>query len=346
MSRPSTAFETARHVVSAANAPGTYRVAGETELLRLSLEEQTVPPHLLDESLERAIASWVIARGGRRLNLNERQRSLAPADLDRDPVVPVRRLISIAPSNAEIVGALGAAPLLVGVESSSDYPPEVLGLPRLGPDLAVDMAALAALQPDLVLASLSVPGMERNIAGLDRLGLPLLVLAPQTLDDICGDVLRVGRALRMEAQARQVADAMRATLARLDAQRRGQPPVPVYLEWWPKPMFTPGDRCWSNEMIALAGGVNVFRDRVGQSVEVQPADVAAADPQVIFLSWCGVPTDKLNPRRVATRDGLQNVAAVRAGRVVPIDESLLGRPGPRVIEGIARMAEVIRQARG
>ena len=345
MSRPSTAFETARHIVSAGAAPGTYRVAGDDGLLRLSLEEQAVPPHLLDEPLERAVAAWVIARGGRRLNLNGQRRPLAPADLDRSPAGPVRRLVSIAPSNAEILGALGAVPLLVGVDSGSDYPPQVLSLPRLGQELAVDMSALAALQPQLVLASLSVPGMERNIAGLDRLGLPLMVLAPLTLDDICNDVLRVGRALQLDARAAQVVDGMRETLARLERERRGQAPLPVYLEWWPKPMFTPGDRCWSNEMLALACGVNVFRDRVGQSVQVQPSDVAAADPQVIFLSWCGVPTDKLDPQRVYSREGLQNVAAVRGGHVVPIDESLLGRPGPRVIEGIARLAQAIRQAR-
>ncbi len=98
-------------------------------------------------------------------------------------------------------------------------------------------------------------------------------------------------------------------------------------------------------MIALAGGENIFRSRPGQSVEVQPADVALADPAVIFVSWCGVPTDKLNPERVMTREGLQRVAAVRNRRVVPLDESLLGRPGPRVIDGIRFMAEAIRQAR-
>ena len=107
-------------------------------------------------------------------------------------------------------------------------------------------------------------------------------------------------------------------------------------------MFSPGGRCWSTELIELAGGVNVFRHLPAQSAEVSAADVVAADPEVIFLSWCGVPPAKLNPERVLTRTELAEVSAIRNRRVYPIDESLLGRPGPRVVEGIAQMAEKLR----
>jgi iron complex transport system substrate-binding protein len=256
----------------------------------------------------------------------------------------VRRLVSTAPSNAEITGALGATGLLVGCESSSDWPPEVRSLPRLGPDLAVDMEALARLEPDLVLASLTVPGMERNVAALERLGLPYLVLAPQNLGEILGDLLRVGTALGLGERAQALATELRARLAALRAEAAAREPLPVYLEWWPKPMFTPGAACWSNELIALAGGRNVFAALPGQSAEIAPEQVAAADPAVIFVAWCGVPFEKLNVERVLNREGLAGVRAIRERRVYPIDESLLGRPGPRVVEGIAAMARAIRGA--
>jgi iron complex transport system substrate-binding protein len=266
--------------------------------------------------------------------------------LDRPAAGPIRRLISIAPSNAEIAGALGAVDRLVAVESSSDFPPQVKALPRLGPDLNVDMEALASQKPDLVLASLTVPGMERNVAGLERLGVPYLVLAPQSLADIRADILRVGAALDLAERARALlAEMDRRVLALREAQA-GREPLPVYLEWWPKPMFTPGQACWSNELLALAGGRNVFADRAGQSTVVEPGDVAAADPAVIFVAWCGVPLDKLNVRRVLEREGLAGVGAVRRGQVHAVDESLLGRPGPRVVEGIEHMARAIAEARG
>jgi iron complex transport system substrate-binding protein len=341
MSRPDYAFKTRTHTVRQTDEAGVYRAEPGGLELRLTPDAQEVPRDLFSEEMERAVAAWVMARGGRELNLNGVRRPLAPAELDRPAHGAVTRLVSIAPSNAEIVGALGATGLLVGVESSSDFPPQVLTLPRLGPDLHVDLQALAALRPDLVLASLSVPGMERNIAGLERLGVSTLVLAPRTLADIRADILRVGAAIGFADAAHRVVAGMDARLEALRARAAGRAPVPVYLEWWPKPMFTPGRACWSNEMIALAGGVNVFGARSGQSLEVSPQEVAAADPGVIFVAWCGVPFDKLNVERVSRREGLAGVRAVRNGAVHAVDECLLGRPGPRVVEGIDCMARFL-----
>lgn len=339
MAKPDYAFKTGAHTVYAAETPGDYLAEPGGHRLQFSLDRQHIPDALLTPEMERAAMAWVIARGGRELNLNGSRRPLAPTDLDRPPAGAVERLVSIAPSNAEIVGALDAAGLLVGVESSSDFPPQVAALPRLGPDLHVDMAALAALEPQLVLASLTVPGMERNITALEQLGIPYLVLAPRTLADIRREIGRVGTALGREDAAARVVGQMERRLDRLRSENARPEPVRVYLEWWPKPMFSPGKSCWSNELIEAAGGINVFRHLESQSGEVAVADVVAADPQVIFISWCGVPTDKLNAGRVLAREGLENVSAIRAGRVYPVDESLLGRPGPRVVDGIARMAE-------
>lgn len=375
MAKPDYAFKTSTHTFYAAEAssppqdPAAAAASGSdrtipagggrtTEYvsepgghrLRFSLQAQHIPPELCSmhseprsSETERAAMAWLIARGGRELNLNGQRKAIAPADLDRPPSGPVERLVSIAPSNAEIVGALEATGLLVGVESSSDFPPEVNSLPRLGPDLHVDMGALAALEPQLVLASLSVPGMERNITALEQLGVPYLVLAPRNLAEIFQEIHRVGAALGREARAGQVVASMQERIARLRRAQARERPVRVYLEWWPKPMFSPGQACWSNELIEAAGGVNVFRHLEGQSREVSPAEVAAADPEVIFVSWCGVPMHKLNPKRVLEREGLAGVSAIRHGRVHAMDESLLGRPGPRVVEGIAQLAEKLAE---
>ena len=342
MAKPDYAFKTSSHVFYAMeNSTGhAARYVGEPggETLRFSLEEQHIPEALYSGETERAAMAWLMARGGRELNLNGGRRPITPGDLDRPHTCPVRRLVSIAPSNAEIVGALQAAELLVGVESSSDFPPQVSALPRLGPDLHVDMAALAALNPDLVLASLTVPGMERNITALEQLGIPYLVLAPRNLAEIRREIGRVGQALGRETTAEEVVRNMDQRIAQLRQANARERPVRVYLEWWPKPMFSPGRSCWSNELIELAGGVNVFRELAGQSQQVSPEEVAAADPEVIFISWCGVPMEKLNVQRVLDREGLSGVNAIRHGRVYTVDECLLGRPGPRVVDGIAALA--------
>lgn len=93
--------------------------------------------------------------------------------------------------NTEIVCALGCADLLVGVEDHSDYPVEVIrNLPRIGPDLSVDVERVEALHPDLVISSLTVPGHEKIIEALEAAKLPLLVVEPASLEDVYGDIER------------------------------------------------------------------------------------------------------------------------------------------------------------
>lgn len=109
-------------------------------------------------------------------------------------------------------------------------------------------------------------------------------------------------------------------------------------------MFSPGRECYSNELIAIAGGVNVFADRPGASLEVRADEVVAADPEVCFVSWCGVAAAKLDPRNLIDRPGLQGLRAAREGRVYPVDEAFSGRPGPRMLEASRIMAAAIREA--
>jgi iron complex transport system substrate-binding protein len=179
---------------------------------------------------------------------------------------------------------------------------------------------------------------------LEQLGIPYIVLAPQSIAGILSDIQRVGDAIGFAEQAQALVESLNVRLSELRADAESRAPARVYLEWWPKPMFTPGRACWTNELIGLAGGTNVFKGLAGQSAEILPAQVAEADPEVIFVAWCGVPFSKLNVERVLKREGLERVSAVRERRVYPIDESLLGRPGPRVIDGIEAMARALRGA--
>ena len=132
-------------------------------------------------------------------------------------------------------------------------------------------------------------------------------------------------------------------LARLRATRV-EPPVRIYLEWWPRPMFSPGRDGYADELIALAGGINVFGDREGASVRVEPAELLAADPELCFVSWCGVAEAKLDPSMLIERPGLESLPAAVAGRVYPLDEAFSGRPGPRMLEAARRMAAAIQRS--
>ena len=301
-----------------------------------------------DPDLGHAVACWLVARGQRRMELADEARQLlragpiSSADLgDTPPAQPPLRVITLAPSCVEVVHELGAFDRVVACEDSSDFPPGVDRLTRLGPDLGPDLDAVARLAPDLVVSSLSVPGMERVVTGLRARGLPQVVLAPRTLDEIRDDLGRVARHLHAEAAGAQA-------VSRFDARRRAllrarpAEPARVYLEWWPRPMFTPGRDCYSNEVLDLAGAVNAFGDRPGSSLEISADELLAADPDLCVVSWCGVREDRLDPEHLRARAGLDELRAARLGRVRALDEALMGRPGPRILEAAERLAAMVR----
>lgn len=253
------------------------------------------------------------------------------------------RVVSLAPSNTEIVWALGLAHLLVGVDDHSDFPPEVVAtLPRVGPDLQVDVDRVEALRPDLVLASLSVPGMERNVEELRRRGIPHLTLNPTDLEGVLADIRAVGEALGVPDRAEELIRSLRARMEAVARRHAGaDPPLRVYWEWWPRPLIVPGRHSWINEMCRLAGARNVFEDLDAASRPVQPEDVLSRDPDAIVVCWCGSLQRVQDAEKVRSRPGWERVRAVREGRIYAVPEELFGRPGPRLADGVDLLASLL-----
>ncbi|MGH8446773.1 MAG: ABC transporter substrate-binding protein [Solimonas sp.] len=249
------------------------------------------------------------------------------------------RVVSHTCSNTEIVCALGAQQCLVAVDSDSDFPPDVVSrLPQLGRDLQLDVDAVAALAPDLVLTSLTVPGHERIVAALEARGLRCLVCNPQSLDDVFDDIRRIAGALHLPgAGASLVAD--------MQAHMPVQVPAPqaprVLVEWWPKPVIGAARHSWVHDLIDRAGGRNALADCDAQTQTLPPDQAPGVEIDVLAMSWCGVKLDKYRADVVLRREGWQDVAAVRDGRVVAISEEYLGRPGPRLVEGYRQLRAAI-----
>ena len=252
------------------------------------------------------------------------------------------RIVSICPSNTDIVCALGAAHLLVGLDRSSDAP-EVAHLPRVGPDLSVDVPAITALAPDLVLSSSSVPGMERNLDALDAAGLRHLVVDATSIDEVLDSIVRVGRALGLGERAATVVAAMRARLDAVEREATALPRRPrVHLEWWPRPVIVPGRRCWTTDMITIAGGEPAFGDLDVRSTPVDDDAVCARAPDILLTCWCGVPHEKQDPARIARRPGWEAIPGVREGWLRAAEERHFGRPGPRLVEGVEWLYAQVR----
>jgi ABC-type Fe3+-hydroxamate transport system substrate-binding protein len=323
---------------------------GEPRRAVFGLRHQRVDAEAaLDPELGFAARAWLAARGTRSISLHDdtgrvlEQRSFELRELSRPPTDAPATLVTLAPSIAEMVHALGCFDRVIACEDSSDHPPEVQTRERLGPDLGPDLDRVAALQPALALSSLTVPGMERIVTGLHARGVPQLVMAPRRYADVLAELELLGRVLGVSERAAEVVADMERQRAELEAARV-QPPVRTYLEWWPRPMFTPGRDCYSNELLTFAGAINVFEDREGSSVQIEPAELAQASPEVCFVSWCGVAEAKLDPANLVNRPGLEHLAAARAGRVYVLDEAFSGRPGPRMLEASRRIAAAIGRA--
>ena len=251
------------------------------------------------------------------------------------------RIVSLVASNTEIVCAVGAGDRLVGVDDFSDFPPEVAELPTVGRDLDIDVERVAALEPDLVLASLSVPGMERNVERLAARGLPYVAIHSRGLSGVVEDVRRiaalVGVQERGEALARQLTDRIERVAVRT---RDVKSPIAVYWEWWPRPYITAGGPSWMTDLCRLAGGRNVFADLEQESGVVTAEQVRARQPEAIVICWCGA--RKLpDPKLLNRRDGWAWLPAVRRGRVYAVLEPLYGRPGPRLVDGLEELAALL-----
>lgn len=304
-----------------------------------------------DPDLPHAVRAWLCARGARRIALDLREKvhltqldhgSFHPHELGTPSSHVPERIVSLCPSNAEMLHALGCFSRVIACENSSDYPPEVEQLERLGPDLGPDLDRVRALAPDLVASSLTVPGMERVVTGLKARGLSQVVLAPRSLADVLEEVLYLADVLSVPERGRALHAQLTAEIRELEATLPARPRR-VYLEWWPKPMFTPGRDCYSNELIRLAGGANVFADRPGSSVEITPEELCARDPEVCFVSWCGVPFAKLDPQNLVRRPLVADLRAVREGHVYALDEAFSGRPGPRMLEAARLMRRAMER---
>jgi len=253
-----------------------------------------------------------------------------------------QRIVSLTCSNTEILFALGLGAQVVGVDDWSDFPREVKILPKVGPDLKIDMAKVAALEPDLVLASLSVPGMERNLPGLERLGVPFLVLEPRSLVDVFKDIETISAATgASEAGLRLIADLQaRIETVRARAHETIDRPT-LYWEWWPKPLISPGRWSWMVQMSELAAADLLFKDVEATSFVVEESQVFEQDPDLVMLCWCGTLQEKMNVSKVRERQGWERVRAVKQGRIHCFPEDLFGRPGPRLVEGLERLAQVV-----
>jgi iron complex transport system substrate-binding protein len=253
---------------------------------------------------------------------------------------PAQRVVSLGPHLTEMVFAAGAGDALVGVIRWSDFPPAAQALPIVGDAHAIDFERVVQLQPDLVLVWSS--GLnERHKARLRSLGLAVYESEIRRAQGIPDTLRRLGTLLGRGAGAEAAARRFEQQWQALVDGHRGKAPVRVFWQLWHEPLMTVNGEHLISEAMRACGGVNVFAGLPLLTPTVSREAAVAADPQLVAGS--GRAADAA--RDFAAWQRFAQVSAVRRQRFASIDGDLIGRMGPRFVEGAQALCDAIDGAR-
>ncbi len=248
---------------------------------------------------------------------------------------PAKKIISLAPSNTELLFAVGAGTDVIGRDEFSDYPSDVKSLPSVGGSMGkYNLEEIARLQPDLVLAaSLNSP---EQIQSIENLGLKVFLIAnPTDFDGLYANILTTGQLTGHTSQAQQLVASLRKRVKAVEdnvAKATGHPKVFYELDATdPAKPWTSGPGSFIDTLIKIAGGVNVAESLKSDYAQISQEDLIVANPDVILL---GDGAYGVTPAQVAARPGWGNISAVKNNRVLTFDDNLVSRPGPRLVDGL------------
>ena len=253
---------------------------------------------------------------------------------------PAKRIITLAPHAAESLYAAGAGDKLVGTVDYSDYPPAAQKVPRVGGYSRIDLEAVAALKPDLVIAWESGNSMIQ-VDKLKSLGLAVYVFQPNQMEEIAGQLERLGQLAGSEATAHAVAEQFRQRLEKLRAANAGKPKVRVFYQIWKAPLMTVGGPQIISDAIRLCSGENVFGQLKQMAPTVDVEAVLAANPEAIIATGMG----DARPEWLHDWDQWTQITAVKRGNMFHINPDIMQRHTPRILDGAEQLCVHLDVAR-
>ena len=252
-----------------------------------------------------------------------------------------KKIISLAPSNTEILYALNAQDKLAAVTRYCDFPEEAKKKPRIGGWLDINDELVKSYNPDLILTSTFV--QNKITSRYKKSKMNIVALMPTTLKGVFDSIIKIGKLVEKENEAIDLVDSMknkfndiRKKIFLLKEKFFLHPRV--YIEEWHKPPTVSGN--WVPDLVKIAGGRYDLIKSGTHSKEVTTEQIQKYDPEIIIISICGM-ADKAPKEWVTKRNGWGNLSAVMNKKVFVFDDSLLNRPGPRLTIGAEKLAEVV-----
>lgn len=255
---------------------------------------------------------------------------------------PAQRIVSLAPSITENLFAIGAASKVVGVSDYSDYPPQATALPKVSGFNRIDIEAVLALQPDLVV-SWGSGNPRQQVNRLRQLGIAVYVSEPRTLPDIARTLRALGRLTGHGAEAEAAAAQFENRLDAIKSAYAAQSEIRVFYQVWHEPLMTVRDDHIISDVIRLCRGKTLFPDLFAVSASVDKEAVILRDPQVI-ISSSGDGDDTDIPWNRSWAPWV-NLAAVKDDQFYAVPAEFISRHTPRILDGAQRVCDAISTAR-
>jgi cobalamin transport system substrate-binding protein len=256
-------------------------------------------------------------------------------------VRPAERVVSLSPASTETVFALGKGAKLLAGTAFDDYPPEAKPLPDVATfDQGVLVERVLELRPDIVLAAGNNFTPPKDIERLRKLGIPVVVLYAETVDEVLADIRLIGLVIGAPEEAQRMTDVMRARIRAIaDAASAAGTRPRVFYELGDQPeIYGPADDSFIADLVELAGGEPITTGST-TAFSIPLERLVAQDPEVIVL---GDANYGVTPETVRKRSGAwRQMTAVKSGQVRPVDDIIVTRPGPRLADGLAELARAI-----
>lgn len=260
-----------------------------------------------------------------------------PAFLKHQPLLTAKpqRIISMSPSNTEILYALGAGDRVVGVPTYSDFPEEAKSKPSIGGYHAPDIEKIISLSPDIVVANGTI--QTKYIRILEQMNIRVVSVEPKTMPEILAAIDIISEAIGEQERGQTLHAALAEQLNAVQHLTAHSPPKRVFVEVWDAPLMTVGNQSFINDMINQAGGINVAADH---NVDYMPCDIETLynyNPEVYII----ISHNRDDMRSLITKADLADITAVKNKQIFPMVDDLFVRPGPRSFTGLMKLAEIL-----
>jgi iron complex transport system substrate-binding protein len=290
--------------------------------------------------------------------------TLSDNTIQRDPP---RRVVSLSPSNTEILFAVGAGEKVVGVTDYCNYPIELLTriekeeIQQIGGYWNPSIKKIIELKPDIILVSVAKCDVKTNeckencsrrceltqkIANkLESLGFKVLRVSPHSLEDVLGNIIEIGDLTGKSCQALKLVRDLRKRIGEVvdnSMMKKNRPRV--YFEVWNDPYISVNSNTWIGNMINLAGGSNVFEDEISEWPIINSEIIIKKNPEIMFFPVIpGIPRFWGSFNLVKKRLGWDCISAIKNDQLYEILRDCISRPSPRLVDSLELLGKLIQE---